>query len=225
VRRLSLVLAALGVVAVSVVAGASGAVRGGGGSAKALRNPLGLTLVRFVKGTSAAQMEQAIRAAGGSLLLTVPQLGVAEAAPGTAGPDAFVQAVRGQKGVSVAYQEKLLPLGDPDAGAGDGAAGSSKPQLGSPGADAIPDPWHDAATIFGEVNPEGILQWDDNRMNVRPAWARSQGQGIRVAVIDSGVQGSHKELLPNYDNRHSTNTIPCNRPDARLRPERRRRVR
>ena len=29
-------------------------------------------------------------------------------------------------------------------------------------------------------------------------------------MIDSGVQGSHKELHPNYDNQNSTNTIPCN---------------
>jgi subtilisin family serine protease len=208
--RKVLVLVALTALAVVGVTSASGAVRESGGGVQALRNPLGLTLVRFAKGTSVAQMSRAIEGAGGTVMLTVPQLGVAEAAPGSAGATAFVAAVTKQKGVATAYQEKVVALVDPDAGTATDAGSATGPQLGSPGTDPVPDPWHDAATIFGEVNPEGILQWDDNRMNVRPAWARTLGRGIHVAVIDSGVQGSHKELQANYDNRHSTNTIPCN---------------
>jgi subtilisin family serine protease len=87
---------------------------------------------------------------------------------------------------------------------------NNDPQLGSPGPSGPPDPWHNLPSFLGETNPEGILQWDDNRMDVPSAWPTTLGQGVKVAVIDSGVQGSHKEILPNYDNQDSTNTIPCN---------------
>ena len=73
-----------------------------------------------------------------------------------------------------------------------------------------PDPWHNLPSFLGETNPEGILQWDDNRMNVPSAWSAERGAGVKVAVLDTGVQGSHRELLPNYDNQNSANTIPCN---------------
>jgi subtilisin family serine protease len=83
--------------------------------------------------------------------------------------------------------------------------------LGNPGPNGPPDPWHNLSSFLGETNPEGILQWDDNRMNVPAAWGKTTGDfSVRVAVLDTGVQGSHKELLPNYDNQTSANTIPCN---------------
>jgi subtilisin family serine protease len=113
--------------------------------------------------------------------------------------------------VASAFEDRVFSNVAPDVGADPGLTGENDPQLGNPGPNGPPDPWHNLSTFLGESNPEGILQWDDNRMNVRAAWARTTGdRSVRVAVIDTGVQGSHKELLPNYDNQASTNTIPCN---------------
>src|SRR6185295_14488753 len=74
---------------------------------------------------------------------------------------------------------------------------------------SFPDPWHDASSFLGMTNPEGILQWDDARMNVPAAWAKTLGdRSVRVAVLDSGLQSSHKELKDNVAGKGLT-FVPC----------------
>src|SRR3954454_15625101 len=73
----------------------------------------------------------------------------------------------------------------------------------------FPDPWHDASSFLGVSNPEGILQWDDARMNVPAAWATTLGdRTIKVAVLDTGVQKSHRELKDNIAGKAET-FVPC----------------
>src|SRR5262249_53128459 len=74
---------------------------------------------------------------------------------------------------------------------------------------SFPDPWHDASSFLGVTNPEGILQWDDGRMDVPSAWSTTLGdKTIRVAVLDTGVQKSHRELKDNLDGKAET-FVPC----------------
>ncbi|BBH63798.1 hypothetical protein ACTI_04830 [Actinoplanes sp. OR16] len=40
-------------------------------------------------------------------------------------------------------------------------------------------------------------QWDFATMNVAPAWQKSTGQGVTVAVIDTGVDAGHPDLAAN----------------------------
>ena len=171
-------------------------------------NPFGITIVRFKAGTSAAQMRAAIQAAGGEVVTDLSKLNAMAAAPVAAD---FKARVKANALVASAFADRIYTRPAPDvSGADAGITGNNEPALGNPGATA-PDPWHNLASYLGETNPEGILQWDDNRMNVPAAWNTTTGnRSVRVAVIDSGVQGSHKELLPNYDNQASANTIPCN---------------
>ena len=71
------------------------------------------------------------------------------------------------------------------------------------------DPWHDASSFLGVTNPQGILQWDDARMNVPAAWSQTLGdRSIRVAVLDTGIQQTHKELRDNVAGRAQT-FVPC----------------
>jgi subtilisin family serine protease len=71
---------------------------------------------------------------------------------------------------------------------------------------SFPDPLHDAAA----PNAEGIVQWDDNRMDVPAAWKTTKGDdSIVVAVLDTGVQGNTKELRTNFDSRTSENALDC----------------
>jgi subtilisin family serine protease len=107
--------------------------------------------------------------------------------------------------------DRVIRSGRQDVSPADASVSAKSPQLGSPGPDPIPDPWHDLTSFFGETNPRGILQWDDLANGAVNAWSTTTGdRSVKVAVIDTGVTGSHKEILPNFDQRTSTNTIPCN---------------
>ncbi|GIJ34141.1 type VII secretion-associated serine protease mycosin [Micromonospora sediminimaris] len=69
------------------------------------------------------------------------------------------------------------------------------PALGTP---AAHNP--DAARRADQVRDE---QWQLDKLNARAAWRTSTGRGVVVAVIDSGVDGSHPDLtgqvLPGLD--------------------------
>jgi len=54
-----------------------------------------------------------------------------------------------------------------------------------------------------------VLQWEDDRDGVRQAWATTKGAGIKVAVIDSGIDPTHPELRDNV--LFTATTIPCDR--------------
>jgi subtilisin family serine protease len=73
-----------------------------------------------------------------------------------------------------------------------------------------PDPWHELSSFLGVGNPEGILQWDDNRMNVPAAWRTTTGdRSVGVAVLDTGVEAGHRELHAAVDPRLGGNFVPC----------------
>jgi len=211
VKKVLLSLACLAVV-VGGVSAAGAAPRATSASAKKpTGNPWGVTVVRFTKGTTLAQMQAAVSAAGGGGVITdLSKINRVTVAPGAAGASAFIARIKTNKSVLGAWVERALTDVLPDA-SGAGAAGNNQPALGNPGATTPPDPFHEASTIFGlDTQAEG-QQWDDKRMSVNGAWATTTGdRTVRVAVIDTGLQGSHKEILPNYDNQNSTNTIPCN---------------
>jgi subtilisin family serine protease len=174
-------------------------------------NPWGVTVVRFTKGTTLAQMQAAVAAAGGGGVITdLSKVNRLAVAPGSAGATAFIAKIKTNKAVIGAAVERVAAAVLPDAGGASRGSGNG-PQLGSPGVNTPPDPFHEASTIFGlDTQAEG-QQWDDKRMNVNSAWSTTTGdRTVRVAVVDTGVQGSHKELNANYLNQDSVNTIPCN---------------
>jgi hypothetical protein len=211
VRKALLASATLALMAVVVAAAAaSAATNGAGGSGN--RNAFGLSVVKFAKGTTAAQMEAAVTAAGGVVATNLSKLGAVAAVPSNGDAATMLAKLKTNKLVAAAYQEKVIPLVTPDAQGTLGETGNNAPKFGSGGASTLPDPWHNLASgPFGGAVPGGALQWDDGRMNVGPSvWSRTTGAGIKVAVLDTGVQGSNKELLANYDNQSSTNEIPCN---------------
>ncbi len=173
--------------------------------AKNTRNPFGITVVRFSTGTSPAQMQAAVKQARGDVVTDLSRIGALAAVPLSSD---FAARVKRNPHVTAVFTETVIgaPAG-PDVLGGGGMGGFLPSSTGS----AFPDPWHDASSFGGVPNPEGILQWDDARMRVPAAWVTTRGdRSVRVAVIDSGVQGSHRELLANYDNQASGNFIPCN---------------
>ncbi|MBI4423868.1 MAG: S8 family peptidase [Elusimicrobia bacterium] len=45
---------------------------------------------------------------------------------------------------------------------------------------------------------EGELPWGIRRVNAPAAWSATQGAGVRVAVIDTGIDSKHPDIAPNY---------------------------
>lgn len=50
-----------------------------------------------------------------------------------------------------------------------------------------------------EIDPAAAeLPWGINRVNAAAAWDYTTGKGVKVAVIDTGIDFSHPDLAPNY---------------------------
>jgi subtilisin family serine protease len=159
------------------------------GSASA-GNPFGVGLVRFAPGTTPAQMRAAVTSAGG---VVVTDLSAIDALAVASRSNGFLARLSADRRVVASFE-------DPTLGA----------ELGSADTEPVPDPWHELDSFFGVTNPEGILQWDDNRMNVPAAWATTTGDAsIRVAVLDTGVEDAHRELQGSVDRSLGGNFIPC----------------
>ena len=145
-------------------------------------NDLGVQVVRFAKGTSPAAMKQAVADAGAEVVTDLSAIDALAVVPTGSG---FKAKIKGQKGVKAAWLDLVNK--------------TSAFQ---------PDPLHDFDAFNGE-NAPGVLQWEDDRDGVRSAWDTTRGSGIKVAVIDSGIDPSHPELRDNV--LFVDNTIPCNR--------------
>jgi lantibiotic leader peptide-processing serine protease len=166
-------------------------------------NPFGIVIVRFDAGTSPAQMRAAITKAGGDVVTDLSPVGAMAVAP--VAPD-FGAKIRASSYVASFFSESMFdgPL-TLDGKEGGGSVGP----LDFSTARSFPDPWHDAPSFLGVTNPQGILQWDDARMNVPAAWATTLGdRTVNVAVLDTGVQASHRELKDNVGGKTQT-FVPC----------------
>jgi lantibiotic leader peptide-processing serine protease len=145
-------------------------------------NDLGIQVVRFAKGTSPAAMRQAVADAGAEVVTDLSAIDALAVVPTRSG---FQSKIKGQKGVKAAWLDRVNKTNA-----------------------FTPDPLHDFDAFNGE-NAPGVLQWEDDRDGVRSAWNTTKGAGIKVAVIDSGIDPSHPELRDNV--LLTDNTIPCNR--------------
>jgi lantibiotic leader peptide-processing serine protease len=166
-------------------------------------NPFGITIVRFDGGTTPAQMRTAVANAGGVVVTDLSPVGAMAVAPLAPG---FGTKIGVNSRVTNVFPESMFdgPLTVDGTNSG-GPVGA--PEFGK--SDSFPDPWHDASSFLGVTNPAGILQWDDARMNVPAAWATTLGdKTVKVAVLDTGVQKSHRELRDNIAGKAQT-FVPC----------------
>jgi hypothetical protein len=165
-------------------------------------SPSAESIVRFDPGTSAATMEKIVTDAGGSVATVMPEISAVAVRDSSA---SFTNAVKASPKVTSVFVDRYISWGSSDSRL---AGGSKLPSTFVPWGRAFsfPDPLHDAAA----PNAEGIVQWDDNRMDVPSAWRRTRGdKSIVVAVLDTGVAGNTTELRTNFDSRRSENALDC----------------
>jgi subtilisin family serine protease len=166
-------------------------------------NPFRITIVRFESGTTPAQMQTAIANAGGDVVTDLSPVGAMAVMPVARD---FGTRIGANSHVAGFLAESMFDA--PVTVDGNDRGGTVSPPVfgNSP---AFPDPWHDASSFLGVTNPEGILQWDDARMNVPAAWATTLGdRNIKVAVLDTGIQKSHRELKDSIAGKAET-FVPC----------------
>lgn len=60
----------------------------------------------------------------------------------------------------------------------------------------------------GSVQPPQILPWGVDRIDAEEVWRRNEGEGINVAIIDTGVDPDHPDLMANIEGKYSA--IPPN---------------
>ena len=161
------------------------------GSASAAGNPWGVTVVRFSAGTTPAQMRAAVTASGGVVVGDLSAIDALAVVPSAAG---FDSSVSSKRSVTSLFADRLLGSGKHDRLQGGGNGNDPGDRVSRD----LGDPWH------------ALFQWDDDRMNVQPAWRRTTGdRSIAVAVIDSGVDANHRELKGVVDKSLGGNYIPC----------------
>jgi lantibiotic leader peptide-processing serine protease len=145
-------------------------------------NDLGVRVVRFAPGTTPAAMRQAVQQAGGRVVTDLSKIGAMAVASRTGGLSGRLRAGRD---VEAVWTDRV----------------SVTPTA------LAPDPLHDEDVFAGE-NAPGVLQWEDDRGGVRQAWATTTGSpDFSVAVLDTGVVPSHREIKENL--LFNRSTIPC----------------
>jgi subtilisin family serine protease len=136
-------------------------------------------------------MRTAVTASGGVVVGDLSAIDALAVVPRSGGFDASVTTKRSVTGL---FADSLIGA-DRHDGLHDGGHGNGP---GDGPAGGLADPWH------------ALFQWDDERMNVQPAWRRTTGdRSIAVAVIDTGVDADHRELRGVVDKKLGGNFIPC----------------
>jgi subtilisin family serine protease len=171
-----------------------------------LQSANGEYVVAYADGASATAARAAIKAAGGTVLKENARVGVATVKSGN---PAFIAAAGRQSALAGAARNR--PVGKLPSGAGSpredverltaaerAAAKSSASRTGD-----VPD-----------QEPLADKQWDMRMIDATPSgsYRVNQGRrGVMVGIIDTGVDGTHPDIKPNFNaalSRNFTTDIP-----------------
>jgi subtilisin family serine protease len=193
---------ALSAVGMSLLATSAGAAAGQAANEQQF-------VVVYAAGASTDAAHAAIAAAGGTVLKENTAVGVATVATTNAGFAANATAAKAIEGVAHnqaigkapeqrGFDAKKFDPAQADIEAGiapNAAARGSTPHAG------------------GGAEPLAGLQWDMQQIGATASGSQryEQGNGVRVGVIDTGVDGTHPDIAPNFDlklSRNFTTDIP-----------------
>jgi lantibiotic leader peptide-processing serine protease len=208
VRKVLLVaLAALVAAALALPAraGLSGQARSSAQSKQStnLQSANGEYVVAYADGASRTAAHAAIKAAGGTILKENARVGVATVKSSNAG---FITAAGKQSALAGAARNQ--PIGKLPSG-----AGSPRDAVEREGeAQAVARAAATAATTSaGRIpgqEPLADKQWGMRQVDATPSGSYRVDQGRRgvlVGIIDTGIDGSHPDIAPNFSRRLSVN--------------------
>ncbi|MFI6283879.1 S8 family serine peptidase [Streptomyces sp. NPDC051018] len=149
---------------------------------------------------TADAVRRAITAAGGSVVVSYDRIGVIVVH--SQNPD-FARTIRAVEGVESAGATRTAPL----AAATDTSTGSERPLTAREAQAAT-------AAAGPDQDPLEPLQWSLSAIKADRAHERTLGsRDVTVAVIDTGVDDTHPDLAPNFDERASVNCV-SGKPDT-----------
>jgi subtilisin family serine protease len=142
------------------------------------------------------KVERAVRAAGGSVVASYAEIGVVIAQSSDAG---FARALRSDRAVASvgATRTAAVVATDPTSSASDplakGESGKA-PSRRKPAPPTVETP----TTVVPD--PDESKQWDMQQIGALEAHTTQDGSpAVLVAVLDSGIEGTHPDLQPNID--------------------------
>jgi lantibiotic leader peptide-processing serine protease len=166
-------------------------------------------LVLFKKAGPDAAAERAITKAGGQVVQVNAKIGYAYV---TSRNSRFRSDVAATGAVQGAAAERVVgrapQLRRPASREVERLTKEAKGLQAKPGlADAPAAKKSTAAAIAPE--PLANLQWDMRMIGATPtgSYALNQGQGVRVGIIDTGIDGSHPDIAPNFNKALSRNFV------------------
>jgi subtilisin family serine protease len=181
-----------------------------------LQSANGEYVVAYADGVSAATARAAIKAAGGTVLKENSHVGVATVK--SANP-AFLRAAAAQRALVGAARNR--PVGRSPAGAGDK---DSVERLTAAERAAVKGSAKAAHPVPNQ-EPFADKQWDMRMIDATPSgsYRVNQGRrGVMVGIIDTGIDGTHPDIRPNFNRRLSVNFTtdiplidgPCEHPSC-----------
>jgi subtilisin family serine protease len=173
------------------------------GAPAATADGSGEYVVVYEQGSSVAAARQAVRDAGGTIVAENTDVGVATV---RSGDPHFARKADAERNLFGAADNR--PVGRAPDVAAKPSWRDVEREGDVTGASAIAP-----APLGGD--PLGGLQWDMQLIGATPAgsYARQQGNhGVRVGIIDTGVDGTHPDIAPNFDRALSRNFTVDNPP-------------
>lgn len=162
-------------------------------------------IVAYAEGTSAAGARAAVRAAGGEIVSENSDIGVATVTAG----EGFAAAANASDALVGAAEDRVVAATTPDAARTARKQEVSKVETEFRTGDKGKGP--KAPKPTGKAEPLSGLQWDMKQIDAAAANKTERGKGVRVGIMDTGVDGSHPDIAPNFDaelSRNFTTDIP-----------------
>jgi lantibiotic leader peptide-processing serine protease len=152
-------------------------------------------VVLYERGAGVAESRAAVEDAGGRIVAENTAIGLATVRSSEAD---FTQEAAGEQALVGAAPNRPIGTADPQ-------------QRRAPAAD-VEDPSFDSGRASGAKQlqaaapePFSGAQWDMRMIGAENVHARQQGSGVQVGIIDTGIEGSHPDIAPNFDAELSRN--------------------